>query len=316
MAVVFHPGKAREDHLRRAVDAERAAAGWDEVRWYPTTPEDHGAGVARRAIGEGAETVAAAGGDGTVRAVAGALRGSGVPIALVPQGTGNLLARNLGLPLGLEAAVRLAFGEASRAIDVGVVDATMPDGSVVRDEPFLVMAGMGIDATMVRATRPVLKRTIGWMAYADAVWRTLPKSAPFRVRYAVDGAPPRTTRVHSMVVANCDTLPGGLRVVPDSRPDDGVLDMAGFRPRGVLGVVRVWVTVAIENGVLRRFAWGRAISDRRSARGRDMIFRSGTHIALRAEQAVGVQVDGDDLGDAIALDARIEPGALLVKVPV
>jgi len=315
MAVVFNPLKIREDAVRRAFEQAGEPARRTELEWLPTTPDDFGSGLAARAAADGADVVAAVGGDGTVRSVAAGLRGTGVAMAIVPQGTGNLLARNLGLPLGLDHAVAIAFGEQTRAIDVGVLEATRRDGTTTGEEVFLVMAGMGVDAEMLRATRPSLKRTIGWMAYADAVWRTLPKSRPFRLGYRIDDAMQRNARVHSMVLANCDTIPGGLHIVPDSRLDDGILDLAGFRPRGPFGVAKVWVTVAIENSVLRRFEWGRQISDRRTAQGRDMIFGRGARAVLTAERPVGVQVDGDDLGDAVEVVARVEPGALLIRAP-
>lgn len=313
MAIVVNSLKVRQDAVRRAFEQGRLAAGWGENEWLPTTVDDFGSGLAARAAERGVDAVAAVGGDGTVREVAAGLRGTGVPMAIVPQGTGNLLARNLGLPLALDRAVEVAYSDTSRPIDVGILEATRQNGSTTGQHVFLVIAGMGIDAHMVRATRPALKKTIGWMAYADAVWRTLPRSKPFRVVYRIDDREQRGARVHSMIIANCDLLPGGLRIVPDSEPDDGVLDIAGFRPRGPFGVAKVWTTVAIENSILRRFAWGRRISDRRTAQGRDVIYRRGTSVHLATDLPVGVQVDGDDLGDAVALDAWLEPGALLVK---
>lgn len=315
MAVVFNPLKVKEDVVRRAFEAGAEAAGWGESEWLPTTPDDFGTGLARGAVERGFDAVAAVGGDGTVRAVAAGLRGTDAAMAIVPQGTGNLLARNLGLPLALGRAVEIAFSDSVHAIDLGIVEAIRHDGSTTGEEVFLVIAGMGIDAEMLRATKPALKRTIGWMAYADAVWRTLPRSRPFRIVYRVDDREQRGARVHSMVIANCDLLPGGLRIVPDSQPDDGVLDIAGFRPRGPFGVAKVWTTVAIENSILRRFAWGRRISDRRTAQGRDVIYRRGAALSLRTDLPIGVQVDGDDLGDAVALEAWLEPGALRIKSP-
>ncbi len=315
MAVVFNPVKIRETQLRRAFKQAMPPTGWDEISWYATTPDDFGRGVAAEAVRSGADVIAAVGGDGTVREIAFALRGTGTPMAIVPQGTGNLLARNLGLPLGLDASIRLAFEGVPRPIDVGLLELTRQDGSSPHPEVFLVVAGMGLDAEMVLAARPELKKTIGWMAYADAVWRTLPKSKPFRIGYRVDESEPRTSKVHSMVIANCDTIPGGLRIVPDSKPDDGLLDVAGFRPRGIFGVAKVWVTVAIENSILRRFKWGRILSDRRTTQGRDVIYRRGTSISLWTPEPVGVQVDGDHLGDAVAISVEAEPGALLVVVP-
>src|SRR6218665_1404784 len=99
-AVVYHPLKTDLAALRRAVRYRQIEAAWATTRWYETDAADAGVAAARRAIEEGASLLLASGGDGTVRAVAEALRGTGIPLAVIPQGTGNLLARNLGMPLG------------------------------------------------------------------------------------------------------------------------------------------------------------------------------------------------------------------------
>src|SRR4051812_27004958 len=98
-AVVYNPIKVDLDALRASVDAAAREAGWGESRWYETSEEDPGVGEAKQAVDEGAEIVLAPGGDGTIRAVAEGLHKTGVPIALLPSGTGNLLARNLDLAL-------------------------------------------------------------------------------------------------------------------------------------------------------------------------------------------------------------------------
>jgi len=310
-----NPEKVRGDQLRRAFEAGLERAGWDELLWYETTPEDHGQGVARAAISAGAEVVAAVGGDGTVRAVAAALRGTRVALALVPQGTGNLLARNLGQPFGLATAVRIAFGEGQRAIDIGIAEARFADGSTSGPEPFLVMAGIGLDATMIRNTNAALKRRIGWVAYWDAAWRSIPSSRPFRIGYRIAGHGARSTTVHAFVVANCGALPGGLELLPGTVIDDGLLDVAAIHARGrILGLLRVWTTVVIENGILRKSTLGSRIADRRPSAARDVTYRRGTSITLSVPVPTAVEVDGDDLGDATAAWMRVEPRALLVKI--
>src|SRR5919205_3322257 len=129
-AVVYNPIKVDLPTLRASVDAAAAAAGWAGSRWYETSEEDPGTGQTRQAVEDGADVVLAAGGDGTVRAVAEGLRDSGVPIALLPSGTGNLLARNLNLTLGnLEDSVATAFEGTDREIDLGVVEVRRPDES-------------------------------------------------------------------------------------------------------------------------------------------------------------------------------------------
>src|SRR5690606_15470762 len=152
------PLKTDLTSLRSAVANHETRLGWAPTRWYETAEEDAGTGAARQAVAAGASVVLASGGDGTVRAVAEGLRGSGVPLAIVPQGTGNLLARNLGMPLGnMEAAVRAAFYGRNRPIDLGIVTIVRGDESE-SSHVFLVLAGMGLDARTISATKSTLKK--------------------------------------------------------------------------------------------------------------------------------------------------------------
>src|SRR5690606_1059326 len=128
------------DELRAAVAEAEREAGWAESLWLETTVDDPGTGQARDAAAQGAEVVLAAGGDGTVRAVAEGLRGSDVALALLPSGTGNLLARNLDLTLNhLAESVTTAFTGKDRAIDLGVAELRREDGAI-QTHAFLVMA--------------------------------------------------------------------------------------------------------------------------------------------------------------------------------
>lgn len=97
-AVVYNPVKVHLPTLKRTVQEHQQQAGWAETLWFETSEEDPGGGMARAAIEAGADVVAAAGGDGTVRAVAEVVHESGSTLALLPSGTGNLLARNMKLP--------------------------------------------------------------------------------------------------------------------------------------------------------------------------------------------------------------------------
>ena len=129
-AVIYNPIKVDIDALRTAVIAAASDAGWGETLWLQTSVEDVGQGVARTAKQRGVDLVIAAGGDGTVRAVAEALRGSTIPLALLPSGTGNLLARNLKLTLNdMPGSVTAAFTGTDRPIDLGVIDIERADSS-------------------------------------------------------------------------------------------------------------------------------------------------------------------------------------------
>ena len=313
-AVVFNPLKVDEKKLRKVVTAEAKAAGWAETVWLETTEKDAGQAVTKSALRRGADVVLAAGGDGTIRAVAEALRKSGVPMAVVPSGTGNLLARNLDLPLSnLESTVKTAFAGHRKKLDLGIAEITDPHGAT-SEHGFLVMAGLGLDAKMVKNTSTRLKKAVGWLAYVDGIARSLPELKPVRVSYRLDGGPQRSINVHTIIVGNCGVLPGGFLLMPDAQPDDGVLNVAALRPRGPFGWAKVWRKVAWENGVLRKSIIGRKIIDL-SKDVRDVTYLTTHEIALSVAVPQDFQLDGDAFGKASAVRATVDPGALLVMVP-
>src|SRR6478752_855574 len=249
VAFVANPSKSDVPALKAAILRNRRAQGYAEPLWYETTIEDPGVGQTRAAVAAGADVVVAIGGDGTVRAVAEALVGTGVPMGLVPLGTGNLLARNLDLPLSDPlGAMRIALEGRDRTIDVGwlrvlrwesdiddaVTDAVddLPDEEdLPRDHIFLVIAGLGFDAAMVADTDPNLKAKMGWIAYFVAGIKHL-RGDRTRMHVRVDGDRATTTRLRSILVGNCGKLPGGLTLLPDAQLDDGWLDLAAIDARG------------------------------------------------------------------------------------
>jgi diacylglycerol kinase (ATP) len=312
-AVVYNPIKVTIPKLRKAVNAAAKEAGWAPPIWFSTTEEDPGQRVTASAVRRGAEVVLVAGGDGTVRAVAEGLRDTGVAMAVLPSGTGNLLARNLSLPLGLDDAVAVAFHGDSHQIDLGIANIVRADGDS-EEHVFLVMAGLGIDAKMISNTRSDLKKAVGWLAYIDGTIRSLPDLKPIRLKYQLDGAPQRAVDVHSVMVGNCGVLPGGILLIPDAKPDDGILDVVALRPQGPLGWVRVWNKLTFENGVLRKTAVGRKIIDL-SRDVRDVIYLRGRDLKLRVDEPQEFQLDGDEFGEAVSVHTWVDPGALSVRIP-
>ncbi|MBK0419392.1 NAD(+)/NADH kinase [Leucobacter sp. CSA1] len=311
-AVVYQPFKTDLPALRAAVRREEAGAGWAPTRWYETAEHDAGVAATEQAIADGASVVLASGGDGTVRAVAEALRGTGIPLAVVPQGTGNLLARNLGIPLtGMGEIVRAAFRGHNRPIDLGVVRIVRQDDS--EDEHvFLVLAGMGLDARTIMATRATLKKRLGWLAYVDAGLRTIVKDAPLRIHYSVDGSEPRALTVYTVMIGNCGLMPGGVLLIPDAAVDDGQLDVVALRPLGAFSWLRIWNKIGWENGVLRKTKTGRKIIDLANDT-RNVTYVRATRYALSVPEPEPVQLDGDDFGLALAVNGKVDPGALLVR---
>lgn len=313
-AVVYNPTKVDLRKLKKAVAAAQDAAGWAPTIWFATSEADAGQGAAASALRRGADVVMAAGGDGTVRAVAEALRESNASLAVLPSGTGNLLARNLDLPLtNLDSSVATAFTGADRVIDLGMVEITRADGDS-EEHAFLVMAGLGLDAKMIKNTNSRLKKAVGWLAYIDGITRSLPELKPVRLSYRLDSAQERSMSVHTIIVGNCGLLPGGILLMPDAKPDDGRLDIAALRPRGPLGWAKVWRKVAWENGVLRKSALGRMIIDL-SRDVKDVTYLTGTSLAMTVETPQEFQLDGDEFGEAKSVRAWVDPGSLTVKVP-
>jgi diacylglycerol kinase (ATP) len=313
-AVVYNPIKVDVEKLKKTVNAAAKAADWAAPLWFSTTKEDPGQSVTGSAIRRGATVVLAAGGDGTVRAVAEALRGSGVAMAVLPAGTGNLLARNLDLPTGnIRDSVDIAFNGFNRTIDLGMVQ-IVRDSDHQEEHAFLVMAGLGLDAKMIKNTSSQLKKAVGWLAYVDGIARSLPEIQPVHLHYSVDGAPSRSLTAHTVIIGNCGALPGGLLLMPDAKPDDGILNMAALVPRGRFGWLNVWNKIAWENGVLRKSAIGRRIIDL-SKDVRDVRYETGSDLNMTVDSPEEFQLDGDGFGLAKSVRAWADPGALIVRVP-
>ena len=316
VAVVLNPARVDVQRVRAAVEAQAARTGGVELLWLETTPEEGGQAQTREALERGAKLVLAAGGDGTVRAVAEALRDRDATLALLPSGTGNLLARNIGVPFSsVEDACAIAFQGATRRIDIGIATAVR-EGGERSEHAFLVMAGIGIDAQLIANTKPELKRRVGWLAYVDAGFRSLPKARKLRVRFRVDGDPERTAHVSSILFANCGTLPGNMELIPDGAVDDGMFDVAILQPASIFGWLRIWRKVTWENRVLRKSSLGRRIvrfTDR--AVRTQLSYLRGASAQVRLDRPEPFELDGDAFGDVVGLGLAVDERGLRVRVP-
>ncbi|QIK63753.1 diacylglycerol kinase [Leucobacter viscericola] len=313
VAVVYQPFKTDLDQLRAAVAQGEQESGWAAARWYETAEDDAGVGATKQAVEDGASVVIASGGDGTIRAVAEALRGTGVPLTIVPQGTGNLLARNLGVPLTkVSEAVQAAFSGVNRKIDLGILTIVREDDSE-SDHVFLVLAGMGLDARAISATRSTLKRRVGWLAYVDAGVRTILTDKPLQIHFSVDGSEVKPLSVYTVMIGNCGLMPGGVLLIPDAKLDDGRLDVVALKPLGAFSWLRIWNKIGWENGVLRKTKTGRKIIDLVHDT-RNVSYVQATNYALSVTKPEPIQLDGDDFGLALAVNGRVDPGSLVVRV--
>jgi diacylglycerol kinase (ATP) len=310
--MVYNPVKVDLEAIRAVVERVEADNGWEPTLWLETSVEDPGQGLAAQAVEAGVAVVIAAGGDGTVRAVAESVRGSDASLALLPSGTGNLLARNLNLTLNdLDHAIETAFTGQDRRIDIGMITVHRKDGSS-DEHAYLVMAGLGLDAKMLANTDDDLKKQIGWFAYVRALTETLRDKNELRMRYQLDGSQTRAIRAHTIIVGNCGALPANIVLIPDAAIDDGKFDILLLRPEGVIGWLQIFVKVLWENGVLRRTPWGRRLLTREVSALR---YVKAHDLSVALERPEEIELDGDGFGRAVGFKTWVDDGGLLVRVP-
>lgn len=230
------------------------------------------------------------GGDGTAMEVVGALAGKGPPVGILPGGTGNLLARSLGIPLTVPAAVRaLAAGREAR-IDLG----RLGDGRI-----FGIGAGVGVDATMIEETPAIWKRRLGVLSYVIAGLRSLLRFDSFDVKGLVDGVP-FEQRASAILVANFGTTFRNLLTLGDGiLHDDGVLNVCIFSPATNADAARITYKM-----MRRDFSPDPCMS-----------YLAGREIEIATVPSRAVQADGE-LAGATPLRVSVLPGAGRLLLPV
>lgn len=307
VAVILNPIKVGDaDDFKAKVLEVVEREGWNPPMWLETTVEDPGQGQAVAALEAGVDLIVTAGGDGTVRAVCEEVARTGVAVGILPLGTGNLLARNIGLPLNLREALDVAFAGQDRAIDLATFesDATDDPAAPADAEPgypsgFLVMAGLGMDAEIMTGVDDNLKKRVGWFAYFVSGLKAL--SFPtMRVRISVDDGPFHRFRARTVVIGNVGFLQAGIPLLPDARLDDGLLDVVILAPKRFIG----WLAIIVR------------VMGRTKRTDRALNRMTGQRIVVECESPAPMQLDGDPVGIGTRFVAEVHHGVLLVRVPV
>lgn len=312
-AIIYYPGRVDLKKLRSAIEAVTTVSFWEPSLWLKTEARDTGAQQALRAIAQKATHIVVAGGDGTVRSVleAVALSGAKVTVGIVPVGTGNVLARNLGIPLeDIRTQARRALLGNAHWLDMGLARIILEDDTRV-EMMFAVMAGMGFDAKVMLNTDPVRKRKLGWIAYAESGFKQLPMIYQ-KLSIQVDGRESRTVRVLTLLIGNVGWLPGNLSMMPDASLDDGLLDVAVIGPRRIWDWIDFWTRVTVGNNVVRTTRAGRKLLDA-TANVKTLENLTSKKIRVRPEDLVELQIDGDAVGRIKEVEFESVPRAVSVR---
>ena len=283
-------GNSAPEEVRRALSNMVEGSSATTQIHEPQEGEDIVA-TARKAAAEGFETIVAAGGDGTVSAVANGLIGASARLAIIPLGTANVLARELGVPLDLEPACAL-FNGPNQTVAI--------DAMRVGEKHYFTQIGIGVDAAMIRDTKVEHKRRLGNLAY---IWTALTRFIgfqPYRFSISADGKRSRP-RALQVVLANCGGLgTTKLRWGPDVCVSDGQIDVCILRARTLLDYLSVGYSV------LR----GRHREERNI-----QYLPARRAVAVHTDKPLPVQGDGEVIGET-PLEVQIVPGALRVLVPL
>jgi diacylglycerol kinase (ATP) len=285
--VVAHAGKSFGgglSELRSVLDR----AGVSDPLWYEV-PKSKGARTCvRRALDAGADLIFVWGGDGMVQRCIDAVGADAAAIAILPAGTGNLLARNLDIPRDIEQAVDIGLHGARRTIDVGRINGSR----------FAVMAGTGLDALMIRDADRGLKDRFGRAAYLWTGAKHL-GIRPFRARIEVDGVTWFDGKTGCVLVGNVGKVFAGISAFDGASPDDGLLDLGVVTAQSLTQWTRALVRTAV--GSADRSPFVRTTKAKK--------------IRIELDRAMPYELDGGDEPKTRRLKIRVEPAAVTVCVP-
>ncbi|BCJ42217.1 sphingosine kinase [Actinoplanes ianthinogenes] len=289
VAVVAHKKKTLGgglDELRRRLTDHDIK----DLFWYEVPKSRKAPARVREALAEKPDLLVVWGGDGMVQRTLDvvAADGSPVPVAIMPAGTGNLLAGNLGIPTDLEQAVQIAFTGDRRRLDLGKLGG----------EHFAVMAGVGFDGAMIKDADGALKDRLGKLAYVWTGIRHVSGEAP-RTKIKVDGVPWFDDEASCVLIGNVGTITGGIQAFDDAAPDDGWLDVGVATAQGALQWARALGTMAVKRSDSSPFV--------RTTRARK--------VSVRLKSKLEYELDGGARARTKSFTASIVPGAVEICVP-
>jgi YegS/Rv2252/BmrU family lipid kinase len=264
------------------------ARGW-ECTVHETSQVGEGCAVARAAVAEGYEVIVAAGGDGTVNEVLNGVAHSSARLGVIPLGTENILARELGIPFDLDAACRLLLTGPTRTVDLGRLG----------DRVFLLMAGFGFDAQVVKDVLPWCKDLLHSYAFFLTGFKTLAGWKQWRARLVVDGRETLDTKAWQVLVCNAPRLAWGVYAARHATLDDGWLDVLVFQQPS-RWVLLGDVLAAIQRGVFQS---------------PNILHFQARHLEIERPPQIPVQIDGEVIETAHT-ELDVLPGALQVIAPI
>jgi diacylglycerol kinase (ATP) len=288
VAVIAHSGKSLGGGLAelRRVLADR---GVTDIFWREVPKSRFAPKQVEKALARKCDLIFVWGGDGMVQRCIDVAAGSKTTLAILPAGTANLLASNLGIPKELEAAVEIGLAGGRRRIDVGRLNG----------ERFAVMAGAGFDARMIGDADGTLKDRFGRLAYVWTGAKNL-RMKPFSAKIAVDGARWYRGDASCILLGNVGKLFGGVEAFEDARPDDGVLELGVISADGT----RQWVQT------IARAVVGTAS---KSSHAQTTKVHS---VRITLDKKVPYELDGGDRKKTRKLRIEVEPSAVEICVPV
>lgn len=311
-AFVINPSKPKAQQVEETVRSFFASRHMQPPMFIETLLDKDGYVCAKEALEKGAKVVVACGGDGTVRTVAGALCGTGVPMGVLPIGTANLFAKNVGLPTEVEEALKVVVSHGSKRIDMGsmrFLDSPDPDFR----HRFLLISGIGTDAEMIGLTNISLKKYLGWGAYVIGgikSFLTPHYSGTISVKKE-DGK--RVSfygvRFRSFLVGNCGKIPL-INLMPAASYTDGILDFKLVDTRkGLLG----WAEL-----ISGLFYQSKAKDPNGQIPLSDAFTMKevrGVRADLTLREKAPVELDGDAVGRSARIAVEVEKQALILRVP-